>query len=57
MKKYPTCQNCHFFQKIFVHKRFLFRCRSHHKEVFDFDGMCDFWVKRYYPPYHYLTVK
>jgi hypothetical protein len=57
MEKYPTCQNCHFFQKIFVHKRFLFRCRSHHKEVFDFDGMCDFWVKRYYPPYHYLTIK
>ena len=53
----PACQNCHYFHRLYIHKYLVSRCRALHQLVQNPRKLCSFWVKRYYPPHHYLTIK
>ncbi len=52
-----SCQNCHYFHRLYIHKYLLSRCRAFHQMVHEPRKICSLWLKRYYPPYHYLTIK
>jgi hypothetical protein len=56
-KESPSCRNCHYFHRFYIHKYLLSKCQVFCKILPEHGDLCDFWTKRYHPPHRYLTIK
>ena len=56
-EKNCSCQNCHAFHSLYIHKFLLYKCKMLNKLMHGNDKPCIFWSKRHSPPHYYLTIK
>ena len=56
-EKNCSCQNCHAFHSLYIHKFLLTKCKMLNKFMHGDSKPCIFWSKRHYSPHYYLTIK